>query len=375
MVFTNCSKDDDNNGTEEPVTPVVKGIHNVYVAIQYDTLYSATGHSKSCAGYYYNGAIVPLKGQANNAETFANAICVDGTTVYTAGMEDYQAVYWKGTEVNYLPEGTGASGICVKNNVVYICGYEATSTGDQACCWINNTKYVLDNGTRTTGITADDDGHVYVVGYYYDRSTGVYSMRYWTDAETTGISRYGINSSSSCEGRAVCLDYTHTKNGHPFICLAGMESQKSSNGGVVSANKQWVERKETALASASGNEVMSIDACNGKLYTCGNDVKVAKYWVTTIGSNGEGDDLQAYALSDGSTQWYATGISVCEDDAYVVGYNTASTYFSPTIWKNGAKYLDITHTGIRIQPNGVYVVSRPAVDNTASDSLSVATAQ
>lgn len=366
VLLTNCSKSDDPVVPPyQPLKPVVqKSVHDVYVALSYDNGVSSFFDAPiSHAGYYHNGTLVPLSGQADNVDTYANAICVEGEDVYVAGMENFEAVYWKNGEVRYLPQGTGATGIAVKNGNVYICGYEATMAGDIACCWINNKRYELDNGTRTAGIVVDDLGNVYIVGYYLDRTTYVYYMRYWTNAETGGgeISRYGINSKNSCEGRAICLDNSHVRNGHPFICLGGIES--NVNGSI---NKQWVERRETALATASGNEVCSMSACNGKLYTCGNDVKTAKYWVTTIGANGEGLNLTSKSLTDGLTQWKAIGISVVEDDAYVVGYETKRTAV-PLVWKNGEPFFAL-ESNVRITPSAIAVVARKEVvpaDSTA----------
>ncbi|MBQ4033914.1 MAG: hypothetical protein II623_00475, partial [Paludibacteraceae bacterium] len=204
--------------------------------------------------------------------------------------------------------------------------------------------------------------------YYLDRKTFVYYMRYWTDAESAEISRYGINSKTSCEGRAICLDYNHVKNGHPFICLAGMET--SQNGSV---NKQWVERRETPLASAFGNEVSAMAACNGKVYTCGNDLKTAKYWVTTIGPNGEGLNLTSKSLTDNKLEWKATGISVLEDDVYVTGYETKRTH-APVVWKNGNVLFELSDE-VRITPNAIHVIARQKVVEDGGDSTSVATPQ
>lgn len=366
--FSNCGKDEDKKEPYIPVKPVVqKSVHDVYVSLSYDNGPGSLNH----AGYYHDGNLITLSGQADNADTYANSIYVDGYDVYVAGMESDDfgstAVYWKNGEVNYLPQGSVASGIVVKNGNVYICGHEATMSGDVACCWINNKRYLLDNGTRTAGISVDEAGHVYIVGYYMDRTTYVCSMRYWTDSETGEISRYGINSKGSCEGRAVCLDYSHMKNGHPFICLAGMQSSAS---GIT--NKQWVERRETALATASGNEVTSMSACNGKLYTCGNDVKTAKYWVTTIGSAGEGLGLTAKALTDGTSQWKATGISVVEDDVYVVGYESKRTT-TPKVWKNGELFFSLDGN-VRMTPNAISVVTRQEIVDPTDTTMVKSTA-
>lgn len=361
-LLTNCCKDSDPEPWYNPAPVNKKSIHDVYVALSYDN----GPNTLNRAGYYHKGELVTLNGQAYNVDTYANSIYIDGDDVFVAGMEDFQAIYWKNGEANYLPQGTGATGIVAKNGNVYICGYEASMDGDMACCWINNKRYLLDNGTRTAGITVDENGKVYIVGYYYDRTTGVFYMRYWTDAETESgeLARYGINSKTSCEGRAICLDYKHEKNGHPFICLAGMET--TQNGSV---NKQWVERRETSLASAFGNEVSAMAACNGKVYTCGNDVKTAKYWVTTIGPNGEGLNLLTKSLTDGTLQWKATGISALEDDVYVTGYEAKRSH-APVVWKNGEVFFELTDE-VRITPSAIYVVARQQLVDDVNDSTSV----
>lgn len=360
VLFTNCKKDDggDDKGNPIPVT----NIHDVYVSAIYDTITPMGTKSNACAGYYYNGRLYNLPGQADNANTYAYDICVDGRQIYVAGMENNQAVYWQNGEIVYLPEGTAATGIVVKNGSVYVCGHEATYSGDVACCWINNTKYVLQGGSRAQDIQVDEQGHVYIIGHYFDFMTGKYALRYWTDAEASRISQYSIPCGNSLDGRCISLDYTHMKNSRPFICLGGMESVPS----VGNVNKNWVERKETTLsAAASGNELTSNSACNGKLYSCGNDRTVAKYWVTTIGHRGEGENLQTFNLTDGGSQWYAVGIHAVDDVAYVVGYEAIPFSHSPTVWKNGERFIDMASTLTNIfsiEPTGIYVVSRPVME-------------
>lgn len=359
LVGSSCKKDDSSDPVpdDDPKDPAVqiKHKHDIYLAVSYDSIYVGGVRSRSYAGYYHNGQIHKLEGQSTNVDCYANAIFVDGNDVYVCGREGDLAVYWKNDEIVYLPGGVHATSICVKNGNVYVSGYEVPDiySADKACCWINNNKTSLDMGTRATCITADAQGHVYIGGYYLDRTTYLSSARFWTDAESNNIERNSLNSQYSSEVWAIALDETHQTNGHAYICMGGHESTPQAHN----INKQWVNRKATDLCVANGNMVNGIVAYNGKLYTCGNDMKIAKYWSTTIAKNGEGQDLMTMQLSDGRSQCYATGIDVEEGDVYVVGYEPNNQMDQKaTVWKNGTKFLSIP-AGVRVTPNGIDVVS------------------
>ncbi|MCQ2193092.1 MAG: hypothetical protein MJZ23_09595 [Paludibacteraceae bacterium] len=363
VLLSNACKKDSDSEPDEPKQVVQKSYHDVYVAVTLDTVRGG-GYSKRSAGYYHDGRIISLYGKAENTSVYANCISVDGYDVYVAGQEAIDAVYWKNGEICYLPSGTCASGIVAKNGNVIICGYEATNYGDKACCWVNGKRYLLENGSRATGITADNSGNIFIVGYEYDFMSDKYFMRYWIGSTNGGFNRFSVSpskASNSLQGSAICLDETHTSgNGYPYICLAGFED--SQNGSVV---KQWCDRKETKLtALTSNNEAMGISACNGKLYVCGRDMGAAKYWVSSIARNGEGQDLKTMALTDGKSPWCASAISVVEDDAYVCGYDESQRgQTDATIWKNKETYAVIsTDPNLRVYPYSICVVPRKVIE-------------
>jgi alpha-tubulin suppressor-like RCC1 family protein len=175
LTLSACKKDDkdeQSGGTSNLAIDSITGTHEIYVALSFDSIYSS-GHSHSYAAYYHNG--LKLLPQTTNSDAYANSIFVEDTNVYVGGSDGTSAVYWKNGEENVLPQGTSVSSIYVRNGVVYACGYEATSTGNSARCWVGDENVKELDGTIAEGITVDRNGTVYVTGYLREPSkrTGI----------------------------------------------------------------------------------------------------------------------------------------------------------------------------------------------------------
>lgn len=368
LLVAGCKKNDSESGPSGGDVPEpAPCTYDVYTCATFDTLLPSGKYSKSCAGVFCNNQFTRLQTQQEDKHVMAYGVSVDGNDVYVCGSEDLKdAVYWKNGQVVYLPEGSCALGMVAKNGNTYICGYEAKGYTAVACCWINNTKYELKDGNFATAITVDNQGHLYIVGYSQDPNTFKKTLLYWTNSETSNISRYTISSSRSCEPKAVCVDETHltptTK--HPIVCIGGTEAYDI--GG--SQNKVWVERKGTEITSpSSGNEVFGISSCNGKLYTCGNDRNYAKYWVSDLTTKGDCPNLRSVNLSDGAEPWFATGVHAINGKAFVVGYREPTNDHIPTVWVDGEVFLNLT-SPYRLKPTGIYVVARPIAAPVAPEA-------
>lgn len=328
FVFTSCKKDDDDNN---------KGAESGDEYIDYEGTVVSHFMSLSFRGAdgfdhaAYTKDLDVFVLDSLSVNSYANAIFVDGNDVYVAGCEDNTAVYWKNGAIHYLPEGTVASSITVKNGHVYACGYESTYFGDEARYWVDDTPaYPLKNGTRAEDIDVDDNGNIYIVGYKSEK-TDAESLYYWVGAVGT-MSGFKLNADAAenaCEGRGIALDYTHyDDSGNPYICIASTEY--ASRGSMC---KQWINRRAYMLDQTSGNDLFDIKCSKGKLYTCGNIARKAVYWESTINSNGRSDNVVVHALSDGSKMTYATALSVLEGHVYVVGWR--ADYGAFFIWKDG----------------------------------------
>ncbi len=352
-------KDEQSGGTSNLSVDSITGTHEIYVALSFDSIYSS-GHSRSYAAYYHNG--LKLLPQTSSNDAYANSIFVEDTNVYVGGSDGTSAVYWKNGEENFLPEGNSVSSIYVRNGVVYACGYEATENGNEARCWIGDKVKELD-GSLAESITVDKSGNVYVTGFYENRTTALEYLRYWLSNSEGEMVRYQIEPTNdvqdACEGRAICLDYAHIKDGKPIICIGGTEYNRS---GYI--NQQWTDRKATKLATAYGNLVYGVYAYGGMLYTCGNDGKKACYWKSTIDASGNCSDVSAIGLTAGSYEAKATSIMVRNGNVYATGYEVPGTGQSINnlkLWKDGVEQDNFFKNmgTLNATPNGLFVTIVP----------------
>ncbi|MES2809083.1 MAG: hypothetical protein V4619_10685 [Bacteroidota bacterium] len=124
-----------------------------------------------------------------------------GKDIYVAGSIGSLAVYWKNGDLVKLPITTGApsaaTGMVVKGNDVYICGYygaTAPAAHLGACYWKNGVLYGTTdnvNESKATAIAVDDDGNVYLSGYINGtvtpRKGGYYQPAFWKNNELTKL--------------------------------------------------------------------------------------------------------------------------------------------------------------------------------------------
>ena len=94
-----------------------------------------------------------------------------------------------------------------------------------ARCWIGD-KVKRTGWISGRSITVDKSGNVYVTGFYENRTTTLEYLRYWLTNSEGEMVRYNVieptnDVQDACEGRAICLDYTHIKGWQPIICIGG----------------------------------------------------------------------------------------------------------------------------------------------------------
>jgi hypothetical protein len=137
---------------------------DIYVAgVEYPTKFATN------AVYWVNKQIIRLTFNSNLGNDAAVGIGVVGKDLYVAGNG---GVYWKNGDMVVLPgERAKATGMVIKGNDVYICGYYDALTPafhTTACYWKNGVLYgTTDNvyESHPTAIAVDDNGNVYMSGY------------------------------------------------------------------------------------------------------------------------------------------------------------------------------------------------------------------
>lgn len=160
------------------------------------------------ARYWKNGVETILPQSPNSVRSRAESIYVDGGNIYIAGYQQihlgylndkYVATFWKNGVITLLGDMANngyASGVSVKENVVYVCGHETNAGGNLvAKYWKNGVDVSLSDGTaseQTTSIFITDENDVIVSGH----SSGGMGAKYWKNgvehANNNGTYAWGI---------------------------------------------------------------------------------------------------------------------------------------------------------------------------------------
>lgn len=315
MTLLSCSKKD-----RVAATPP-----EVYVA----------GSERPVAGGDYNAVLWRSAGPAQKAsggESFGVDVFISGNDIYTCGGIGDKAVYWKNGQVTELTNGNfyaTATAIFVKDNIVYVAGYERNSNGFYvAKYWRNGTEVVLSDGS-THAQTSD----MIVVGNdIYITGKDAAGALYWKNGTPVVIGSFNIN-----------LIKIFVENNDVYV--AGGEY--TGAGTVIAA--YWKNGNEVKLTADNGyGSIMDMFVQNGVVYAAGYEKigswNVARYW-----KNGEG-----VTISDPSARGsYAFGIALRGKDVYV-GFNEDTPDFGAQTryWHNG-QATTLSETGYRTEGSAI----------------------
>lgn len=292
-------------------TPVTK----VSLPKQYDIYVAGASYngktSKHTAVYWKNGQPIPLTDGQSDAE--ATSIVVIGDDVYTSGIVDGQAVYWKNEHQIQLSNKPGAwarvYSIAVVANNVYVAGYERDTRrtlDDIAIYWKNGVPELLPGSNRSTAKSiAVVNNDVYVIG------SENYKTAYWKNGQKVASLNNGLDEVSAItqlDGVAYAVgnknkQAAYWKNGRTEIVTTGLS--------------------RAVCIAVSGDDVYAggiIDS-NGTGYIEDGDKGV--YW-----KNGQ---AVAELSVDGDPLW-PTSITVAGSDVYITARNQ---FKGERLFKNG----------------------------------------
>lgn len=250
--------------------------------------------------------------------TYVFDMATNNDDIYIVGYKvdqetkQHTAVYWKNGQEFVLTDGTnqyaGAEAIVIKNNDVYIAGYD----GKKAVYWKNNQRYEITDGTqnaRAQAIFVSDSNDVHIAGY--EGENFAQKAMHWV--------REGDVKNNILES-----------DNHAF-----------ANGIVVKNENVYVIGKDwnTAVYWESGTEYKLskegvFEIPTGIFITEGNDIYIsgygydsqAKYWV-------RGSKNNEIILGDGKKA-VTTDIAVIDHNVYVSGYTKGDDHKTAIIWKN-----------------------------------------
>ena len=244
----------------------------------------------------------------------------DAGVVYAAGYYRSggvdRAAYWKDGQRTELDSDARASGIVVREGVVYVSGY----AGDDAVTWrddgtVTRRELHTTSAAKATGIAVDASGVVYVSGYYDDEDHNV--AVYWRDSGEDPIERVDLYPDGLSEANAIYVDED--------VYVAG----RYLDGTVFAA--YWVN-------DAAGLTPLTGDAGNAKgiMRRDGSIVAVGdyrdEYRRAAVWENGGRSDLPG---SEVGVATMAYGLAVHEGVLYVSGGDGSGDGEEAVYWNNG----------------------------------------
>jgi hypothetical protein len=306
ILFTACP------GPQIPVDPVI------YVAGYYND------GDHDVAAYWTDGTRTDLTDGTANAR--ANSIYVYDGDVYVAGYYNdgtrETAAYWKngGSPIEFTSgsEDRGeAEDIFVDSNGVYVAGFYSTGTNETI--WYNDdgveTPLINNNSeAKATGISVKN-GVVYVSGYYAD---GVYPYvaTYWKDGTKITPDLFPEKSQG--------LDIFVTDSDDVYVSGLYYDSGEANFGSSYWLND---ETGHAPLYSAGLSFANAIKVDSGTVYSAGfypSGTDMACYWE----NGGSPIDLEPGRSND---------IWVESNSVYVVGNYFDGDKNIAAIWENGTR--------------------------------------
>jgi hypothetical protein len=275
---------------------------------------------KDISTVWQNGVINSQATSTN--QTYARAVCVDGSDVYTTGYENdgvWKWKVWKNGDVLYTfseGEPTDGNAIAVAGGDVYTAGHlYLQSIGKHYAIAFKNQQplYVLTDGNAQaegTGI-AISGSDVYVAGYYGTET------RLWKN----GVMET-LNNASGYRGVAVTIKGTDVYVlGHSYTLPLKTRVWKNGVSTDIASGSGDAFGKSIAIADNNDVYIAGYEMLNGKA--------AARVW-----KNGT-----PATLNDGTKHAFANAIAIKGNDVYVAGEErdaNNSREFA-TIWKNGTQ--------------------------------------
>jgi predicted small secreted protein len=312
LLFSACSKNTSSGGGQSSQP-------NVYIA-----------GSNGGAMYWENGQTTTL-GSGNPA-----GIVVSGNDIYVAGTcydghYNTYAIYWKNGQADTVWDNGEATAIAVSGSDVYVVGYldTITATGVRAhtVYWKNRQLVTLSNSGRAESIVISGKD-VYISGELVDTSTFNTSAVYWKN------------------GQLVTLQQTNAMSWGYSIAVSGNDvyvgGETEDNLNAISSAIYWKNGQPVILSSDDGI-VRGIGISGNNVYAAGNSYGTAICW-----KNGQADTLNSNTLLESSNVDYAMGMTIYNNDVYIVGQiaNGEDTYgdfayWNIVYWKNGQQTIAI----------------------------------
>lgn len=290
---------------------------------------------KETSTVWKNGVISTQATSSNH--TYARAVCVNGSDVYTTGYENdgvWKWKVWKNGSVLYTyfdGEPTDGHAIAVSGGDVYTAGhfFSPVAYKHYAVAFKNNQPlYLLTDGNQqaeATGIAVSGND-VYVAGYYGTET------RLWKN----GVMET-LNNASGYLGVAVTIKGTD-------VYVLGYSYS------LPLKIRMWKNGVPTDIASGSGDawgKSIAV-ADNNDVYIAGYEVLNGKA-AARLWKNGT-----ATTLNDGTKYAFANAVTVKGSNVYVAGIerDANNNHEYTRVWKNGTAVFVNTN---RSKAFGIFV--------------------
>ncbi len=222
---------------------------------------------------------------------------------------------------------------------------------------------IIPNGISGSGVTADNDGNVYVTGIFTSGSytfgtttlsySGSYNAIFLTKLDSDGNftwaqSIYGTGAADgSDDGRDIITD----NNGNIYFCgdytgspVFGTVTAPASTGISdffiakydTAGNTQWVTTATNSFAGTfGGSNDLTIDSC-GNLYATGGFANTAQFGNLSVTSAGGNDIFVTQCNNNGQWQWVQSAGGTGNDAGFAIALDKNNYVYAAGSFANGS---------------------------------------
>lgn len=290
--------------------------------------YCETADFNTYACFWKNNVLTKLNVPNGSTNSTGSSVTVGGSTLYIAGTIDDSGCYWKGGQLNDMPDtqlSSVPSSIAVEGNNIYMCGSDFYWNGSESVATPSVT-----NGSFNARALVVSGGSAYIVGQTYLSLPiigSAHQASYWS-GKPSEASHSLSTPSPSTNADATCA----FASGNSFY--AGGYFVDAQN---IYIPCYWKDGSCTTLDVPAGmttNDVGGICVANGIVYVAGSceneESNIACYWA--------GGRRVELPLPSGANSMRTTGIVVAGGKICVTGqYRDSSNKLHSCYWVNGER--------------------------------------
>lgn len=285
------------------------------------TLYSAGTYGSepdSLAISWKNGLRNDRSTNAEDAQILSTF--VSNGNLYQGGYVGFRAALWVNGVRSFLSDGTSRARV----NAVFVLNanvYAAGQDNGKVVLWKNTLKtFVSDSGSGTAYSVFVKDDDVYLAGY--ENTGGEDIAVLWKNPGST------VERTELSDGIADAYALSVSVSSLGKVYVAGKQT------GTTTVATLWVDGDKTELSD------LTKDSAANVVFVSGNDVFVGgnEGNVSTIWKN-PGPTVEAFSMSDGTNPASIRSLIKEGENLYAAGFENNGTHDLAVLWQGGEKQI------------------------------------